>query len=323
MRKDAPKTLRELSEDYIAYKRAGGIAARKEGQTILRFIKLAESLNPIPASVTKELAELWENISPNESPPNQRLRIGVVRRFAEYLNARNILSYVYPYRRSAEHEFKPYIFTNEELSRFFTACDNTLSPYLPTRCEIASLIFRMLYSTGMRLSEALHLTVRDVDLVQGVIRVNDTKFNKERLLPVDDALLERMKHYSNNVLSFVGRDSPFFPNPNKDFYSPGNIYSLFRDRLWAARISHGGKGAGPRVHDLRHTFAVHCLRRAVKNGDDLSIMLKFLSVYMGHCDTSSTQAYLRLTADMYPDIVCKTEYHFDVLPDLEVLYEAN
>jgi len=323
MRDDTPKTLQKLGEDYIAHKRAGGIKAHKEAQIILRFVKLAESYDSTLTSVTKELAEIWENLSPNESPPNQRLRIGVVRRFAEYLNARNILSYVYPYRRSAAHEFKPYIFTNEELARFFTACDNTLSPHLKTRCEIVSLIFRMLYATGMRLSEATNLTVRDVDLVQGVVRVNDTKFGKERLLPVDDALLARIKRYSNNVLTFMGQDSPFFPNPQKGFYSSGNIYSLFRDRLWAAKISHGGKGAGPRIHDLRHTFAVHCLRRAVRNGEDLSVMLKFLSVYMGHCDTSSTQAYLRLTADMYPDIVCKTEEHFNVLPDLEVLYEAN
>ncbi|MCL2639188.1 MAG: tyrosine-type recombinase/integrase [Oscillospiraceae bacterium] len=317
------KTLRELSEDFIAHKRAGGFKAKKEAQIILRFVKLAESYDPLPTMVTKDIAEAWENLSPNESPPNQRLRIGTVRRFAEYLNARGMISYVYPYRRSAETEFKPYIFTNEELARFFTACDNTLSPYLKTRCEIASLLFRMLYATGMRLSEATHLTARDVDLIQGVIRVNDTKFNKERLLPVDDALLARMKRYSQNVLTFVGQDSPFFPNPQKEFYSSGNIYSLFRDRLWAARISHGGKGAGPRVHDLRHTFAVHCLRRAVRNGEDLSVMLKYLSVYMGHCDISSTQAYLRLTADMYPDIVCLTEHNFDVLPDLEVLHEAN
>jgi len=72
---------------------------------------------------------------------------------------------------------------------------------------------------------------------------------------------------------------------------------------------------------LRHTFAVHCLRRAVLNGDDLSVMLKYLSVYLGHSDTLSTQAYLRLTADMYPDIG-RMEKDFDVLPDLEVLNET-
>lgn len=318
-----PKTLRELSNDFIKQKRAGGFKADKESQIILRFVKLAESYESVPTTVTKELAETWENLSPNESPKNQSLRVGVVRRFAVYLNVRGIAAYIYPYRRSVESKFKPYIFTNEELARFFTACDNTLSPYLKTRCEIASLLFRMLYATGMRLSEATNLTVRDVDLVQGVIKVTNAKFNKERLLPVDDALLARMKRYSKNVLTFAGSDSPFFPNPHKDFYSPGNIYSLFRDRLWAAKISHGGKGAGPRVHDLRHTFAVHCLRRAVRNGEDLSVMLKFLSVYMGHCDTSSTQTYLRLTADMYPDVVCKTEDNFNVLPDLGVLYATD
>jgi integrase len=171
----------------------------------------------------------------------------------------------------------------------------------------------------MRVSEAINLKVRDVDLEQGVIRINDAKFDKERLLPIHDALLIQIKQYSKKVLTFVGNDSPFFPNAQKGHYSPGGIYSMFRERLWAAGISHGGKGNGPRVHDLRHTFAVHCLRRAVFNGDDLSVTLKYLSVYLGHSDTLSTQAYLRLTADMYPDIVCRMEKDFDVLPNLEVL----
>jgi len=316
------KSLREQCEDYIAFKKASGIKAQKEAQVLRRFVLLAEGWEPGVTTISKKSAERWETLSPEETPTNQQHRKGIVRRFANHLMTRGVEAFVYPKYRHIPTSFAPYIFTNDELARFFTACDNTLTPNL-IRSDVAALIFRMLYACGMRLSEAIKLKVRDVDFEQGIIRINDAKFDKERLLPVHDTLLIRMKHYAKKVLSFVGNDSPFFPNAQKNHYSPNGIYSMFRERLWAAGISHGGKGNGPRAHDLRHTFAVHCLRRAVYNGDDLSVTLKYLSVYLGHTNVLSTQAYLRLTADMYPDIVYKMETDFDVLPDLEALNETD
>jgi len=316
------KSLREHAEDYIAFKRAGGGNAKKEAMILYRFVSFVEQWESEATTVTKESALRWENMSPEEAPTNQQHRKGVVIRFSQYLLSRGIDAFVYPKFRYIPTSFIPYIFTNEELARFFNACDNTRTPKL-VRSDVTSLIFRMMYATGMRLSEAIGLKVRDVDLVQGVIRINDAKFDKERLLPIHNDLLARMKRYSDKVHVFVGKDSPFYPNVQKEHYSPGGIYSMFRERLWAAGISHGGKGNGPRVHDLRHTFAVHCLRRAVLNGEDLSVMMKYLSVYLGHVDILSTQAYLRLTADMYPNIVCKMEMEFDVLPDLGVLNDET
>lgn len=315
------KSLREQCESYIAFKKASGVKSDKEAQVLRRFVSLVEQWEPGTVTVSRESAERWATMSPEETPSNQQHRKGVAQRFANYLISRGIEAFIYPKYRYVPTNFVPRIFTHEELSRFFTACDNTLSPNL-VRSDVTALVFRMLYACGMRLSEAINLKVRDVDLVQGVIRINDAKFDKERLLPIHDALLIRMKRYSKKILTFAGNDSPFFPNAQKRHYSSGGIYSMFRERLWAAGISHGGKGNGPRVHDLRHTFAVHCLRRAVLSGDDLSVMLKYLSVYLGHSGTMSTSAYLRLTADMYPDVVCKMERGFDVLPDLEVLNET-
>jgi len=316
-----PLSLRVHADNYLAFKKASGNKAEKETQIIYRFVSLVEEWEPGATTISREAAEKWATISPDEAPTNQQHRKGTVQRFANYLNAHEIPAYIYPKWRYVPTNFLPHIFTDDELSRFFTSCDNTRTPNL-VRSDVTSLIFRMLYSCGMRLSEAINLKVRDIDLVQGTIRITDAKFDKERVLPVHDALLEYMKRYSRKVLSFAGNDSPFFPNPRKEHYSTGAVYSIFRERLWAAGISHGGKGNGPRVHDFRHTFAVHCLRRAVLNGEDLSVMLKYLSVYMGHTDISSTSAYLRLTADMYPDIVCKMETNFDVLPNLDVLNET-
>ncbi|NQY73567.1 MAG: hypothetical protein HRT90_02270 [Candidatus Margulisbacteria bacterium] len=85
--------------------------------------------------------------------------------------------------------------------------------------------------------------------------------------------------------------------------------------LWQARISHEGWGKGPRLHDMRHTFSVHCLRRWVLEGKDLAAYLPILKTYLGHDSFSDTPQYLRLTADLYPDITAKMQQKFgDVIP---------
>jgi integrase len=86
-----------------------------------------------------------------------------------------------------------------------------------------------------------------------------------------------------------------------------NVYNNFRRFLWQARISHGGRGQGPRVHDLRHTFAVHNLRKWFAVGKDVNAMLPILQTYMGHYSIADTAYYLRLTAESYPHIVTRLD----------------
>ena len=180
------------------------------------------------------------------------------------------------------------------------------------------LLFRMLYGCGLRISEALNLRVRDVDLEVGVLTINDGKLNKDRMVPISLELLERCRAYRRQVHMFSCPDTHFFPALNGRAVSKGNVYKNFRKFLWQARISHGGWGKGPRVHDFRHTFAVHCLRRWVLEGKDLSAYLPVLKTYLGHHSFQDTSQYLRLTAELYPDITAKVEQKFGhVIPSLE------
>lgn len=315
-------SLRARIEDLLTFKRSSGYKADGLAKILHRFINLAEEWEPGLTTVTKSIAEKWATMSPYEAPANQCRRMGAVKELSKYLISIGIPAYVYPKQKVAPSSFTPYIFTDEELAKLFNACDNTKTPNL-VRKDVVSLIFRMIYSCGLRASEALTLTVRNVDLVQGTILIKDSKFGKERLLPVHDNLLKRVKTYHSNVLTFCGPDAPFFPNGHNGSYTTNGLYSIFRERLLAAGISHGGKGNGPRVHDLRHTFAVHSLRKAVKNGEDINSMLKYLSVYLGHSGVISSENYLRLTADLYPDIICKMERQFDVIPDMEEKNETD
>lgn len=309
-------SLREQVANLVAYKRASGYKADHLAKILNRFCNLSEEWYPGLITVTKEVAEKWALCSPEETATNQQRRVGALRELSKYLAEHGVTAYLPPKPKYVESGFKPYIFSDEELARFFTACDNTRTPNL-VRANVISLVFRTIYACGLRASEAISLTLRDIDLVQGTIFIKNSKFNKERLLPVHNGLLARMKKYHQKIHAFSGHDAVFFPNPRGDMYTTGSLYSAFRERLLAAGISHGGKGNGPRLHDLRHTFAVHSLRKAVENGTDVNAMLKYLSVYLGHVDVISSQKYLRLTADMYPDIVCRMEQKFDVIPDLE------
>ena len=116
---------------------------------------------------------------------------------------------------------------------------------------------------------------------------------------------------------FSGENAYFFPAPAGQAITQGNVYKNFRRFLWQARISHGGWGKGPRLHDIRHTFAVHCLRQWVLQGKDLAAYLPILKTYLGHDSFRDTARYLRLTAELYPDITAKVEHAFGhIIPSM-------
>ncbi|BCL61602.1 hypothetical protein DGMP_22950 [Desulfomarina profundi] len=110
----------------------------------------------------------------------------------------------------------------------------------------------------------------------------------------------------------------FFPGLNGKPMTVGNVYHNFRRFLWRAGISHGGRGKGPRVQDFRHTYACHCLKKWVIQGKDLGTYLPVLKTYMGHDSFQETAYYLRLTADVFPNISITLEGCYpDIIPRLE------
>ena len=114
------------------------------------------------------------------------------------------------------------------------------------------------------------------------------------------------------------RNNYFFPNPRKSCYHTTTVYNRFRDALWHCGIAHKGRGYGPRVHDLRHTFAVRSMQKLKKSKSDIVTTLPYLSAYLGHCNMSATQIYLHLTAECYPEFIQKQcDYLGDTIPTWE------
>ena len=122
----------------------------------------------------------------------------------------------------------------------------------------------------------------------------------------------------NTVHTFSTDESWLFPSSDKRRYSITAIYSRFRVLLRDCGISHGGRGRGPRLHDLRHTFSVHCLNNWVRNHNDPIVLLPVLSAYLGHSKISATEKYLRLIPQMNYDVVEKVSKSFpDIIPFVE------
>ena len=221
---------------------------------------------------------------------------------------------------SKKSTFKPYIYSEEELGRFFKTIDRYPPHPLSNRHQVDPLMFRMIYGCGMRVSEALNLKLENIDTKEGTITILGAKNGKDRRIPMADSLTKRCKNYLKDMHVFASNDTYYFKNPLGFRLDRSTAYKRFREYLWSAGISHSGHG--PRIQDLRHAYCVHCLKKWVLQGRDLNNLFPYLSAYLGHADFRGTQYYLRLTADLYPDIIAKTEAALGYLiPERSTGYE--
>lgn len=253
--------------------------------------------------VGRELAEGFSARRPDESWETTFGRRSAVRELASWQLRRGLDAYVLPSggKRPPGTGFTPVILTEDEVRRLLAAADS-MPPTTrsPLRHLVVPALLRTLYACGLRIGEALTLTVADVDLEAGLltIRPENAKFNKGRTLPMSDTLVKRLDAYDAKV-GVRGPTAPFFPSPS-GFYDHSTICRTFHGLLAAAGIPHTDDG--PTIHSLRHTFACHCIMRWAREGANINANLPFLSAYLGHEGIEGTERYVRLTVEMLPDL---------------------
>ena len=207
--------------------------------------------------------------------------------------------------------FVPYIYTRNELRQLFKAAfayqknRSHVEPYMVNK------ILLLLYGTGLRLSEALSLTMAEVDLSQNLIIIKQSKFYKSRLVPFSDQLASVLNEYVRwrNKRGFSKEENaPFFYGRHNKSLNLATIESAFeRIREKAGICRTDGAKYQPRLHDLRHTFAVHRLTSWYQQNADVQRLLPSLSVYMGHTYLSATSVYLTMTKDLLQEAGKKFE----------------
>lgn len=321
-------TSKMLLEQYMAERRALGFSLKTDEGCIRRFLQDFVDPDDGDISFTKEYV-LSHIGNRRNMQTNTILRdVSAINGFLDFVVRKGYTAYRIPPKSlpKENRNFKAYIFTDEEIEQILIAADHTaFTEQNPARTYQLPVMFRILFNCGLRTSELLKLRMRDVDLEENVFIILDTKFHKNRLLPFSTTVAEALKEYLEKIQE-KSADAFIFPSSSSRSKSGryGNswIHAQFRQILRIAKIPYNGSGNGPRPHDIRHTFAVHCLNNWVLSGEDITAALPVLSRYLGHNGLSGTQKYLQLTAQMYPDIVTNLELQFGALiPQMEVANE--
>lgn len=298
-----------LVEEFLTLKRAQGFKYYSEAKILRRFCEFSNEYQLETPVLTEQIVLDWIAPRKNEMPKSRMHRVSCINQFSKFLKQKGYTAYTPPSQCNwNKSTFVPYIFTHDEINAIFQACDNIKAVSQAKHMHKSlPVLFRLLYSCGLRISEAVNLQCKDVDLSEGILLLRNTKNEQDRLVPMSQTLLQHFKYYRENVIPWATEDDFFFMAPDRSILSPMTVYGRFRRILKVAGISYLGKGNGPRLHDLRHTFAVHTLQNWVKQGEDLTSMLPILSAYMGHKSFNATSRYLRLTAEVYPEVVKQVE----------------
>jgi integrase/recombinase XerD len=292
--------LKELHE-YLALRRTLGFALVDNEAALTKFLHFLEARGA--PFITIELALQWAQQRSDVARARHTRRLGIVRDFARYVSEADPRTEVPPQGLlpGKIHRPQPYIYTADQIIALMRGASE-LQPRegLRLRPYTYSTLFGLLAVTGMRVSEAVALDCKDVDWTRGVITVRESKLRKTRLLPVHSSTLEELRDYARR------RDKCLRVAPSSSFF-----VSDRRTRLHLVPVNYtfllisrriGLRGAsdlhGPRLHDLRHTFAVRILTDQYRSGVDPERCLPLLATYLGHGNISNTYWYLSATPDL-------------------------
>jgi len=314
-KKTLPDTLCGMAEIFINQKHMTGYKYESQEKYIRRFVEFYGREGYTGIRLTKPMLEAFIYDSDEKSSTHYCKEI-LLRDFAKFLKNQGFNEIYIPDVRSGSYRCNhiPYIFTDDEMRCLFTAIDTWPESFYTNRTQVDPLLFRILYGTGMRVSEALNLTVADFHIEDGTLTVYHSKNNKDRLIPLAQSLVGKTAEYLDVMHRFSKSDTYLFHVGKGREMDQSTVYRRFRQYLLKAKIPH--TKSGPRVHDLRHNYAVKCLKKRVLAGEELTNILPYLAAYMGHSDFRGSQYYLRLTADLYPHIISCSEAGFGYLiPD--------
>ena len=217
----------------------------------------------------------------------------------------------------------PYVYSHDELQRLLDSTAVVASPLSRLQAMTYRTLLLILYGAGLRISEAIGLTVADVDIAEHVLSVRNTKFYKTRLVPIGPQLTSALAAYyekRSTLPMMKNRDSAFLcARTGCCLAYPEVITHFQRIRSAAGIVCPPGELRPPRLHDLRHTAAVHRVVAWYRSGKDVQHLLPHLATYLGHANIASTQRYLHMT----PELLQEASRRFAAYALHEVEVEAD
>ncbi len=262
--------------------------------------------------IARQITDCYQKSLSHLAPRTRSNRLCVVKQLCEYLARSDPRSYVpeplkvIPYK--GPHH--PYIYTLSEIQRLLGAASK-LQPPNSLRPHTYQTLLGVLYSTGIRIGEALALNLEHFHSTERRLHIAEGKFRKARWVPLSASTCLALDQYLRKRLQIRPRspDSPLLINQRSRRLLHCTVNQTFRHLLRQCGIRHS-KHTGPRIHDLRHTFAVHRLLAWYRDGEDVNARLPWLATYMGHVDIHSTQVYLRATPELIEQVDRRFHNHY-------------
>ena len=298
---------------FVRYRKASGSWNEHASAENLRFFdRHCASVDPSSPELTQEMLDSWCAMRETESPRSCYTRTLIARQFAEYALARGLAGAV-PGRMPAPGRtaYVPHAFTEEELGRFFEACDSIV-PYMNRHASLVRKItcpafFRLLYSSGVRTTEARLLGRGDVDLEHGVLNIRKSKGYDQHYVALHPSMVEVLRAYDAAAEKLQPGREWFFQSSKGGHYCREWVADNFR-ALW--RAANGD--AGPVVpYDLRHHYAIENISSWDCDAFEASDRLHRLSKSMGHRWTASTLYYYSIVPALADKLREKMEERFD------------
>lgn len=283
--------------DYLATRRAMGYKLTYQGQMLGQFVDYLEGVGAEHLTITHALS--WAKQPQDAAPVWWAVKLGMVRGFARYLSAFDPATEVPPVGLLPEpsHRIVPYIYSDQDIAWLLEAAGRLHPEH---RADTYQTLIALVAVTGMRVGEAVRLDRDDIDFDQGLLTIRNTKFGKSRQLPLHPSTVEALAAYAHR--RDQRRRKPIAPSLFTSTVGTrllrDNVSTVFPRLVSDAGIEWPEGRRPPRLHDLRHSFAVHCVIGWYRNGVDVERRLPLLSTYLGHIAPSSTYWYLTAVPEL-------------------------
>lgn len=301
--------LDQQLQDYLRIRRSLGFKLANEGRLLASFVSYMDAAGADTVTVAQALR--WAMLPTAAKPVYHAKRLRAVRGLARYLHtldpahellATDLLSSG-GWQRPA-----PYIYTPQEITALMAAADR-----LKTRLGAATMrtLIGLLAATGMRVGEAIRLDRRDLDIQHARLLVRNSKFGKSRQLPLHPTTIVALRHYldTRDSLKPESQAPALLIGAHGNRLSHDVVRSTFRLLRQRVGLKARPGSAAPRVHDIRHSFAVHTMLDAYRSGENPSACAAALSTYLGHADPGATYWYLSATPELLALAAARLEAH--------------
>ena len=310
-------------QSFIALRRVSGLDYDSQARLLGYFDRFLVEQHLGEPRLTRTLLERYQKTLVRLSPRTRANRFGVVRQFCMYLAQRDPQSYVpEPIRGpSSQQAHRAHLYSPSEIEALLEAASR-LKPRDSLRPATHRTLLGLLYTTGIRIGEAMSLNVEDFHQPARLLHIREGKFHKARYVPLAPSTHEALQAYLRQRLQAPPEapDSPLFINLRGRRLRHASVYGAWRQVLQHSPLA-DRPAPRPRLHDFRHTFAVHRLLDRYRDGQDLNARLPWLATWppgwliapatcMGHVGIQSTQVYLQATPELMEQVDRRFHSHY-------------